>query len=181
MKNALIEKELDLETLSNKTDVENINNNIGENINDNTSDNINDNDSDNINDIDSETKKEMQEEIQNKTTNSNFILVEDDTKSNLQNNTNKKNIKSLTFWISLICAFIVVVQLVLNYFSIQFETKMIVEIISFVLAFLVSVGVLNSSLKTKDITEIKEDIKSDISSKIKSFSNKKDKTDTKTK
>ncbi|MBQ9792249.1 MAG: hypothetical protein IJW32_00690 [Clostridia bacterium] len=107
----------------------------------------------------------------------NFVLVEEEIlEENNTNKTNKTNIKSLIFWISLICGFIVIVQLVLNYFSIQFETKIIIEIVSFILAFLVSMGVLGSSLKNKNITDIKEDIQKNISSQINNLSNKNDKS-----
>ena len=145
-----------------------------------------------------ENRKENKTEnqIQSNALTPNFVLVEEKTlkedkkqEDNIlkENNAldtslkkdkeNKHNIKSLTFWISLICGFIVVVQLVLNYFSIQFETKIIIEIISFVLAFLVSMGVLGSSLKNKNITQIKENIENTISSKIDNLSNKLDKSD----
>lgn len=119
-------------------------------------------------------QKETQEDLQKTTT-------QNKTEENLQNakTTNQKNnnTQKLTFLISLICGFIVVVQLVLNYFSIQFETKIIIEIVSFILAFLASMGVLGSSLKNKNITQIKENIENTISSKIDNLSNKLDKSD----
>lgn len=78
---------------------------------------------------------------------------------------NKNNFKKLSFWLSLICCVLVVVQIVLSYFNAKFELKIVVEIISLVLAVLVSFGVL-SSTKDKNVLEIREDIKNEINSQL---------------
>ena len=49
-----------------------------------------------------------------------------------------------------VCLLIVVTQFVLNCFGVGFEVKIVVEVVSFILAFLISTGVLSSSLKNKN-------------------------------
>ena len=83
-----------------------------------------------------------------------------------KNSKNKNSTKTLTFWVSIICLLILITQLVLNLCGVQYEIKIFIEIISYILAFMVSIGLLNSNLKGKNITEIKEDIQSDIENKI---------------
>ncbi len=87
-------------------------------------------------------------------------------KENENKDNNKNSTKSLTFWVSVICMLILITQIVLNLCGVQYEIKIFIEIISYVLAFMVSIGLLNSNLKGKSVTEIKEDIQSDIENKI---------------
>lgn len=83
-----------------------------------------------------------------------------------KNNIEKISTKSLTFWVSVICLLILATQLVLNLCGVQYEIKIFIEIISYVLAVMVSIGLLNSNLKGKSIAEIKQDIQDDIENKI---------------
>ena len=119
-------------------------------------------------------KKIEGENINNKTDTKILSQNEKENPQSTNKTSNKLNTKTLTFWISLICVFVVAVQLILNYFSIAFETKIIIEVASFVLAFLVSTGVLTSSLKNKEnILEVKNQIEEDIKTQIKTKTNKK--------
>ena len=76
------------------------------------------------------------------------------------------NIKSLGIWVSIICAIVMVVQIILNLLNIDFEFKLVIEIFSYVLAILVSIGVLNSKLKGKSVEEIKQSIENEINNNI---------------
>lgn len=80
--------------------------------------------------------------------------------------TSKSKVKSLGLWISIICILIMAVQVVLNLCGIQYEFKLIIEIVSYALALFVSMGLLSSSLKGKDVSEIKETIEQEIVQKI---------------
>ena len=68
---------------------------------------------------------------------------------------NKKTNKALTITILCVCVFIVLTQLVLNFLGVDFQVKIVIEVVSFIIAFLISTGVLSSNLKTKDLGEIK--------------------------
>lgn len=74
----------------------------------------------------------------------------------------KGNIKSLSLWIGIICLIILAVQIVLNLLGVQYEIKVVIEVVSYALALLVSMGLLNSNLKGKTVNEIKEAIKNEI-------------------
>lgn len=82
------------------------------------------------------------------------------------NKQTKLNIKSLGIWVSIICAIVMVVQIILNLLNIDFEFKLVIEIFSYVLAILVSIGVLNSKLKGKSVEEIKQSIENEINNNI---------------
>ena len=119
-------------------------------------------------------KKIESENINNKTDTKILSQNEKENTQSTNKTSNKLNTKTLTFWISLICVFVVAVQLILNYFLVSFETKIIIEVASFVLAFLVSTGVLTSSLKNKEnIFEVKNQIEEEIKTQIKNKTNKK--------
>lgn len=87
-----------------------------------------------------------------------LTMQEDETK----NTTKSNKTKNLAFWIGVVCVLIVGVQIVLNACGVVFEAKIIVEIISYVLALLVSVGVLNSNLKNKSLLESKNEIQEEM-------------------
>lgn len=80
-----------------------------------------------------------------------------------QLNSNKKTVG---FWLGIFSVIIVVLQLIFSYLNINFDVKIIVEFTSFVLAILVIFGVLKSSSKLKNVTEIKEEIKEQFTDKI---------------
>ena len=101
------------------------------------------------------------------------FLSENENAQSTNQTSNKLNPKTITFWISLICVFVVIVQVVLNYFLVAFETKIIIEVASFVLAFLVSTGVLTSSLKDKNLTDAKKEIQNSIEQELKKQKDKK--------
>lgn len=82
------------------------------------------------------------------------------------NKQTKINIKSLSIWVSIVCVVIMFVQIVLNLLNINFEFKLIIEIFSYVLAILVSIGILNSKLKDKSVEEIKQTIEEEINNNI---------------
>lgn len=76
-----------------------------------------------------------------------------------------KEYKNLGFWIGLLCAIIVIVEVLLNLLGVEFETKVIIEVVSFVLAMLVSMGVLKGNKDAKDVNELKKDIQTEIENK----------------
>lgn len=89
----------------------------------------------------------------------------------------EKKHKQLAFWVGLLCSLIVIIEVTLNAFGVNFEIKLAVEIISYILAFLVSIGVLKSNKPSKNVGEIKEDIENEILSST----NNKTKTEQKNK
>ena len=82
---------------------------------------------------------------------------------------NKKTNKALTITILCVCFFIVLTQLVLNFFGVDFQVKIVIEVVSFVIAFLISTGVLSSNLKTKDLSEIKNDVYTQLEDGVETF------------
>ncbi len=90
-----------------------------------------------------------------------------------ENENSDKKYKQLGFWIGLLCTFIVVTEIILNTFGVTFEVKIAVEVISYVLAFLVSVGILKGSKQSKNLTEIKDNIQDEILSNTKNQKTKK--------
>ena len=78
----------------------------------------------------------------------------------------KENVKKLSFWLGLICTLIVIIEIVLNMVGIAFEIKIVIEIVSYVLAILVSAGVLKSNLQGKNIVEIKEEVEKELQEKV---------------
>ena len=111
----------------------------------------------------------------------NINLTKEENISNLQENslqesvskenqTQKIDVKKLSFWLSLLAVLIVGVQLVLNYFNVDFQIKIVIEICSYLLALLLSVGVLKGSVSGKNIVETKENIYKEFTSQIEEIS-----------
>ena len=97
-----------------------------------------------------------------------------DNKSNEIGDNNSIYKKTLTLWISVVCACLICVELCLNYFfNVSFEIRIIVEIISIILSVLVFLGVIKKEKSSTDITEIKKEIESDINKTISKLKNKK--------
>ena len=78
----------------------------------------------------------------------------------------KENVKKLSFWLGLICALLIVIEIVLGMVGIAFEIKIVIEVVSYVLAILVSIGVLKSNLQGKNIVEIKEEVEKELQEKV---------------
>ena len=111
----------------------------------------------------------------------NINLTKEENISNLQENslqesvskenqTQKIDVKKLSFWLSLLAVLIVGVQLVLNYFNVDFQIKIVIEVCSYLLALLLSVGVLKGSVSGKNIVETKENIYKEFTSQIEEIS-----------
>ena len=89
-----------------------------------------------------------------------------------QTSVTKINAKKLSFWLGLLAILIVGVQVLLNYFGVMFEAKITIEICSYLLALLLSIGVLSGTLKGKNIVETKENIEKQLKTEIENISNK---------
>jgi len=89
------------------------------------------------------------------------------------------NFKLVSFWIGILGCVLVIIQVVLNYFNINFEVKLFVDIFSYALTILVMFGVLKlnsdsnstDSNSTTDAKDIQKEIKNEIEDEI---NNKKD-------
>lgn len=132
----------------------------------------------------SENKNQEVENIAKQVTKQTSQTEENSTQAeeNSTQTTQVLNIKKLSFWLGLLAVLIVGVQVVLNYFGIDFEVKIVIEVCSYLLALLLSVGVLKGSLKGKNIVETKENIEDALNSNIENVvnnttKNKTDKTD----
>ena len=100
-------------------------------------------------------------------------LEEKDFETNNNKNDDKTNKKYKTI-IGVVCAVIVLVQIVLNsFFDIQFETKIIVETVSIVISALILLGVIKNKNGSSDIAEIKKDVNKTIEENIENLKNKK--------
>lgn len=107
--------------------------------------------------------KNSQEETENDTTQNR------ETENNIIENgeTEKINYKTLSFWVSVVCFAMVGLQTGLTYMGIVFETKILIEIASFVLAFFVSMGIIKFKHKSKSLTELQKEINDEINKNTK--------------
>jgi len=117
-----------------------------------------------------QNKVKAQETTQNKTENTLLSKGE-------ENQQQKFNIKKLSFWLGLLAVLIVGVQMVLNYFGVEFEAKIVIEVCSYLLALLCSIGVLKGSFNSKNIVETKEQIETELNKNITKTQQNKSKAD----
>ncbi len=92
---------------------------------------------------------------------------------------NTKNKKTTTFIVGIVCAIIVLIEVLASeIFGFSFETNVIIQVMSIILAVLVWLGILKQENldveKQNDISSIKNKIVSQIESTIKSIKNKKE-------
>lgn len=144
-----------------KNDNENQNNNLKTMETDNLINNLN-----LTNNSNNEIKKDDNEQ--------NTKPINDNTTTLKEEPNDDKKYKQLAFWVGLVCVIVVVAEIVLNSLGVNYEIKLAVEIISYILAFLVSIGVLKSSKQNKNMEDVKNDIQSEIlsSTNVKEDNNK---------
>jgi len=81
--------------------------------------------------------------------------------------------KSLGFWLGIISAIIVVVQVVCKViFNFEIEVNILVDIVSLILAILVMFGVIKHNTKSKKIAQIKKEIEQSLSEEIEDVNSK---------
>ena len=87
-------------------------------------------------------------------------------KSEQQVNDNTKSRNNVGFWLGVISAVLVVLQVVFSFLNINFDAKMLIEISSFAVAILVVFGVLKSNSKSKNLSQIQSEIKNQLTTKV---------------
>lgn len=87
-------------------------------------------------------------------------------KSEQQVNDNTKSRNNVSFWLGVISAVFVVLQVVFSFLNINFDAKILIEISSFAVAILVVFGVLKSNSKSKNLSQIQSEIKNQLTTKV---------------
>lgn len=78
-----------------------------------------------------------------------------------------KDLKKYIIALSIVCAIIIIVQIICKYFGLNINQGILIEIVSVILALLVSLGIINKEgSKDENFSELKEEIKKDLQENI---------------
>ena len=72
------------------------------------------------------------------------------------------NFKKYSIVISIIGAVIILVQVLANHFNLSLDQNIIIEVVSVIIAMLISIGVIKKQSTSTNIKDIKEQVKQDL-------------------
>lgn len=72
------------------------------------------------------------------------------------------NFKKYSIVISIIGAVIILVQILANHFNLSLDQNIIIEVVSVIIAMLISIGVIKKQSTSTNIKDIKEQVKQDL-------------------